>query len=64
VKDWWTVDVQANYEAPWQITLTVGCQNVADRNAPRSLGQNGEGYDAAVANNQGRFMYARVTKTF
>ena len=64
VKEWWTVDLQASYEAPWQTTITLGCQNVADRNAPRSLGQNGEGYDAAVADNTGRFIYARVTKKF
>ena len=64
VKDWWTVDVQANYELPWRTTVTLGCQNIADRNAPRSLGQNGEGYDAAVADNEGRFVYARITKSF
>ncbi len=64
VKDWWTVDLQANYEAPWQTTITLGCQNVADRSAPRSLGQNGEGYDAAVHDNTGRFIYASVTKKF
>ncbi len=64
VKEWWTVDLQANYDAPWQTTITLGCQNVADRSAPRSLGQGGEGYDYAVADNTGRFIYARVTKKF
>jgi len=33
-------------------------------NAPRSLGQNGEGYDSAVYGNQGRFIYGRITKRF
>jgi outer membrane receptor protein involved in Fe transport len=64
VGDWWTVDLQATYELPWETTLTVGMLNVADRDAPRSLGQNGEGYDNTVADNRGRFTYFRVNKKF
>lgn len=64
VKDYWTVDLQATCSLPWETDLTVGILNVADRNAKRSLGQNGEGYDPSVDNNRGRFVYARVTKKF
>jgi outer membrane receptor protein involved in Fe transport len=62
VRDWWTVDLQATYDLPWETSLTLGILNVADRNAPRSLGQNGEGYDNTVHDNRGRFVYFRVNK--
>jgi iron complex outermembrane recepter protein len=64
VNAWWDCDLQANYQMPWQTTVTLGCLNVADRNAPRSYGQNGEGYDASVYDNRGRFIYVRATKVF
>jgi outer membrane receptor protein involved in Fe transport len=64
VNAWWDCDVQATYQLPWQINVTLGILNVADRNAPRSYGQNGEGYDPAVYDNRGRWVYARVSKVF
>jgi outer membrane receptor protein involved in Fe transport len=64
VREWITVDLQATYEAPWDTTLTVGCNNIVDRDAPRALGQNGEGYDNTVHDNRGRFIYFRVGKKF
>ena len=63
VTEFVTVDLQATYQAPYDSTITVGVNNVLDQNPPFSS-QNTEGYDTAIADNRGRFVYARVTKKF
>ncbi len=61
VTEFITVDLQATYQAPYDSTITVGVNNVLDTNPPFSS-QNTEGYDTAIAENRGRFIYARITK--
>lgn len=62
VGSWWTVDLQASYEFPYDTTVTLGCLNVADMDAPYSY--LSEGYDNTVHDNRGRFVYARFNKKF
>ena len=56
-----TFDLQATYQAPYESTITVGVNNILDDNPPLSS-QNSEGYDTAIADNRGRFIYGRITK--
>ena len=56
-----TVDLQATYHMPYDSTITVGVNNLLDTNPPFSS-QNTEGYDTAIAENRGRFVYVRLTK--
>jgi iron complex outermembrane receptor protein len=63
VGDWWTIDLQATYMWPWDLTTTVGVLNVTGNKPPFSS-QNTEGYDTVVHSNVGAFWYLRVTKKF
>ncbi|MEY2558333.1 MAG: iron complex outerrane recepter protein [Verrucomicrobiota bacterium] len=57
--------------ATWQrllngLRLTVGCNNVLDRDPPHAFGEggNGVGYPGFTYDATGRFVYVRVTKKF
>ncbi|MEP6601906.1 MAG: TonB-dependent receptor, partial [Nitrospirota bacterium] len=47
-------------------TITVGCNNVFDKDPPAALGQfgNGTGYPGYTYDSTGRFVYVRLTKKF
>ena len=48
------------------LRLTVGCNNVFDRDPPQAFGQGGNavGYPGFTYDATGRFVYVRVTKKF
>ncbi|MEY2563496.1 MAG: iron complex outerrane recepter protein [Verrucomicrobiota bacterium] len=48
------------------LRLTVGCNNVFDRDPPQAFGQGGNavGYPGFTYDSTGRFVYIRVTKKF
>ncbi len=62
----------ANYgHAIWQrlvqgTSLTLGCNNVFDRDPPKAFGEGGNavGYPGFTYDATGRFLYARLTKKF
>jgi iron complex outermembrane receptor protein len=47
-------------------SLTVGCNNLFDRDPPQAFGEdgNGQNYPGFTYNATGRFVYARLTKKF
>ena len=47
-------------------TITVGCNNIFDRDPPSANGEvgNGQNYPGFTYDATGRFIYARLTKKF
>ena len=48
------------------LRITVGCNNVLDRDPPQAFGEGGNavGYPGFTYDSTGRFVYVRVTKKF
>ncbi|MEO0982598.1 MAG: TonB-dependent receptor [Pseudomonadota bacterium] len=71
VDSWFTVDLQYNYELEDVFgfgdgtTLSVGAQNLFDRDPPFVTGQSNDfGYDTTVHDPRGRLLYVRVSQRF
>ncbi|NND44943.1 MAG: TonB-dependent receptor [Xanthomonadales bacterium] len=65
VPTWTTNDLQVNWFAPWDGKVTVGAQNVTNKQPPVELGNVGSrDYDFNLYNGYGRIIYARYTQTF
>ena len=63
VADWVTVDLQASYAFPKDLTLTVGVHNVADEPPPFSASES-EGYSFSYHDPIGRYWYVEMSKKF
>ena len=60
----WTIhNLQVNYQAPWNATVTVGVNNVFD-NDPADASLFGTSYDSYIYNPWGRVPYVRYTQRF
>jgi iron complex outermembrane receptor protein len=65
VPTWVTNDVQVNYFAPWDGKITVGAQNLSNKQPPIGVGDQGSRqYDFNLYPGYGRIIYARYTQTF
>jgi outer membrane receptor protein involved in Fe transport len=60
----WTVDLQASYNFPKDLRLTVGVQNVADTEPPLVVAAFADNYDRDTHSLVGRFVYGQITKKF
>jgi iron complex outermembrane receptor protein len=60
---WTTHDVQATYFTPWNGRITLGVDNVGDRDPVLDPGQ-GRGFDFELYNGYGRVTYLRYTQNF
>lgn len=60
---WVTHDLQANWEAPWNGRVTIGVQNLADKD-PILDPFLGRGFDFNLYDGYGRVPYLRYTQTF
>jgi len=63
VESWTTVDLQANWYAPWDGTITLGVDNVFDEDPPLDPGY-GDGFNFDLYDGYGAVYYARYTQTF
>ncbi|MFM2082935.1 MAG: hypothetical protein RL380_1626 [Verrucomicrobiota bacterium] len=63
VADYITMDLQATYEFPKDVTLTLGVRNVMDANPPHSASES-EGYSLSYHDPVGRNWYLAVSKKF
>ena len=60
----WTIhNVQVNYAAPWDATITFGVNNLTDRD-PADASLFGASYDYYIYNPWGRVPYFRYTQNF
>ena len=65
VPTWVQNDLQVNYFTPWDGRITVGAQNVTNKQPPIGLGDFGSrDYDFNLYPGYGRIMYARYVQTF
>lgn len=65
VPTWTTHDVQANWFAPWEGQVVVGCQNCGNKQPPVGVGNIGSrDYDFNLYNGFGRIWYARYRQSF
>ena len=65
VPTWVTNDLQVSSHAPWDGRITVGVQNVAEKEPPLFIGDFGSrDYDFNLYNAYGRIPYVRYTQTF
>jgi outer membrane receptor protein involved in Fe transport len=64
VQDIWTFDLQASYTLPYDFKITVGVQNVADKEPPLVQGAFADNYDRDTHSLLGRFVYGQLTKKF
>jgi outer membrane receptor protein involved in Fe transport len=60
----WTVDLQASYNFPKDLRVTVGVQNVADTEPPLVVAAFADNYDRDTHSLIGRFVYGQITKKF
>ena len=63
VADYITMDLQATYEFPKDVTLTLGVRNVMDANPPHSASES-KGYSLSYHDPVGRNWYLAVSKKF
>lgn len=62
---WTTHDIQATWNAPWNGKITVGVQNVADKDPVIDpFDPTGRGFDFNLYDGYGRVPYVRYTQTF
>ncbi|GIX34735.1 MAG: hypothetical protein KatS3mg126_0514 [Lysobacteraceae bacterium] len=62
---WTTHDLQATWNAPWNGKITVGVQNVADKDPVLDpLDDSGRGFDFNLYDGYGRVPYVRYTQNF
>lgn len=59
-----THDVQLNYKAPWNATITLGVNNVANKDPVYDRSVGGSGYDYFLYDPWGRVPYVRYTQRF
>jgi iron complex outermembrane receptor protein len=60
-----TNDLQVNWFAPWDGRVTVGAQNITNKEPPIGVGDYGSrDYDYNLYNGYGRIVYARYVQTF
>ena len=64
IDDIWTVDLQASYNFPKDLKVTVGVQNVADTEPPLVIAAFADNYDRDTHSLIGRFVYGQITKKF
>ncbi|MEE4639065.1 MAG: TonB-dependent receptor [Wenzhouxiangella sp.] len=60
---WTTHDVQASYFTPWNGRITLGVDNLGDKDPVLDPGQ-GRGFDFELYNGYGRVTYLRYTQNF
>jgi iron complex outermembrane receptor protein len=61
--NYYTHDLQINYNAPWNGRITVGALNVTNKKPRLDLAYT-QGYNNALYNAYGRQVYVRYTQTF
>ncbi|MCK7593541.1 TonB-dependent receptor plug domain-containing protein [Pseudomarimonas salicorniae] len=62
---WTTHDLQLTWAAPWNGKITVGVQNIADKDPVLDpLDPTGRGYDMNLYDGYGRVPYVRYTQSF
>jgi iron complex outermembrane recepter protein len=61
---WTTVDLQAQYKAPWNATISIGVRNVGDRFPPVVRGVGFPFYDFNLYNSYGRTPFIRYEQNF
>ncbi|MFM1943919.1 MAG: hypothetical protein RI897_2901, partial [Verrucomicrobiota bacterium] len=64
VDDWVSLDLQASYNLPRDVRLTVGVQNVTDEAPPLVVGAFADNYDRDTHSLLGRFVYGQVSVKF
>lgn len=65
VPTWTTHDLQANWFAPWEGQVVLGCQNCGNKQPPVGVGNIGSrDYDFNLYNGFGRIVYARYRQSF
>ena len=67
VDDWYQFDVHGSYSlktGAGLTSLTVGVNNVLDRDPPVIYGATGGNYEPTAYDTRGRFFYARMSQTF
>jgi iron complex outermembrane recepter protein len=57
-------DVQLNYKAPWNATITLGINNVANKEPVYDVTLGGASYDSFLYDPWGRVPYVRYTQRF
>ncbi|MBE2211359.1 MAG: TonB-dependent receptor, partial [Xanthomonadaceae bacterium] len=61
---WVTHDVQASFKAPWNATISVGVNNVANKIPVFENYSGGTSYDSTLYDPWGRVIYFRYTQRF
>ena len=64
VPSWVINDIQVNYNAPWNATITLGVNNVADKDPVFDPAFGGAAYDTFLYDPWGRQPYFRYTQRF
>lgn len=64
VDSYLTFDIQASYNLPYQVKLTVGCLNVTDEMPPLVVAAFADSYDRDLHDLRQRFWYVQVSKKF
>jgi iron complex outermembrane recepter protein len=59
-----THDIQVNYKAPWNATITLGVNNVANKDPVFDTSTGGASYDYYLYDPWGRVPYIRYTQRF
>lgn len=57
-------DIQVNYKAPWNATITLGVNNVANKEPVYDRSTGGTSYNANLYDPWGRIPYIRYTQRF
>ncbi len=63
LSSWTTHDLQLNYFTPWNSRVTIGADNVFDKDPVLDDGE-GRGFNFNLYNGYGRIVYARFTQSF
>ncbi|WIO74181.1 TonB-dependent receptor [Porticoccaceae bacterium LTM1] len=62
IEDWWTHDVQVNYEmTDYNTTITLGADNILDNQAPRATTGFNDNIDARTHNLIGSYFYLKAS---
>ena len=64
VGSWTTVDLQTNFELPWNSRIEFGVRNVGDKTPPFRQAYGAPFYDNSLYNIYGRTPYLRYTQRF